>query len=51
MKEFKKPTEPELPESASVPLHLHNLFQEAVLEVNKDKSKNKASKKPSTKGF
>jgi hypothetical protein len=51
MKEFKKPTEPELPESASVPLHLHNLFQEAVLEVNKDKSKNKASKKPSSKGF
>lgn len=51
MKEFKKPTEPELPETASVPLHLHTLFQEAVLEVNKDKSKNKASKKTSTKGF
>jgi hypothetical protein len=40
--------EPELPEIASVPLHLHNLFQEAVTEVSKSKSK---SKKPVTKGF
>ncbi len=34
----------ELPEIASVPLHLHNLFQEAVLEVSKDKSKKKKPK-------
>lgn len=51
MKEFKKPTEPILPESASVPLHLHTLFQDAVIEVNKDKSKNKTSKKAANKGF
>lgn len=41
--------EPELPEIASVPLHLHNLFQEAVTEVSKSKSK---TKKPAAKkGF
>ncbi len=50
MKEFNKPLEPELPEIASVPLHLHNLFQEALGEVNKSKSKGK-SKKPAGKGF
>jgi hypothetical protein len=31
--------EPELPEIASVPLHLHTLFQEALAEVSKTKSK------------
>jgi hypothetical protein len=51
MEEYQKPTEPELPESASVPLHLHNLFQDAVVEVNQDKSKGKVGKKPSSKGF
>jgi len=30
---------PALPEIASVPLHLHHLFQEAVLEVSKEKPK------------
>ena len=50
MKEFNKSLEPELPEIASVPLHLHNLFQEALGEVNKSKSKGK-SKKPAGKGF
>lgn len=50
LQEFNKPLEPELPEIASVPLHLHNLFQEALLEVNKSKSKGKG-KKPLTKGF
>lgn len=45
--EHQKPLEPELPEIASVPLHLHNLFQEAVLEVHKDKPKAKSSAKPS----
>lgn len=43
--EFNKPLEPELPEIASVPLHLHNLFQEAVLEVHKDKPKAKSPAK------
>ncbi len=50
LQEFDKPIETELPEIASVPLHLHNLFQEALLEVNKDKSKPKAKKKAMT-GF
>ncbi len=42
---FNKPLEPELPETASVPVHLNNLFEEAVAEVNKSKSKSKTSKK------
>ncbi len=42
---FDKPLEPELPETASVPIHLNNLFEEAVAEVNKFKSKTKTSKK------
>jgi hypothetical protein len=43
--EFNKPLEPVLPEIASVPLHLHELFQEALLEVSKDKSKTKVKRK------
>jgi hypothetical protein len=50
LQEFNKPIEPELPEIASVPLHLHNLFQEALADVNKSKSKDKG-KKPTAKGF
>jgi hypothetical protein len=50
LKEFNKPTEPDLPEIASVPVHLHNLFQEALKEVNKSKSKGKGQKKAG-KGF
>ncbi|TAF70603.1 MAG: hypothetical protein EAZ59_04235 [Oscillatoriales cyanobacterium] len=50
LQEFKKPLEPELPEIASVPQHLHNLFQEALGEVNKSKSKPQDKKKTS-KGF
>ncbi|AFY42815.1 hypothetical protein [Nostoc sp. PCC 7107] len=50
LQEFGKPTEPELPEIASVPLHLHNLFQEALAEVNKSKPKAKAQKQ-AAKGF
>lgn len=48
--EFKKPLEPELPEIASVPVHLHNLFQTAIGELNKTEAKAKGNKKPS-KGF
>jgi hypothetical protein len=48
--EFHKPIEPELPEIASVPIHLHNLFQEALGDVNKSKPKAKGQKKPA-KGF
>lgn len=50
LKEFHKPLEPNLPEIASVPIHLHNLFQEAVAEVNKSKSKAKVPQK-TAKGF
>lgn len=45
LEEFNKLTEPELPEIASVPQHLHDLFQAAVAEINKSKSKSKSTKK------
>lgn len=52
LQEKGKPLEPELPEIASVPLHLHNLFQEALAEVNKSASKSKGKKKQKTgRGF
>ncbi|MBW4522602.1 MAG: hypothetical protein KME16_23395 [Scytolyngbya sp. HA4215-MV1] len=47
----QKPLEPELPEIASVPLHLHELFQSAIAEVSKSKGKSKESQKTSKKGF
>jgi len=50
LQEYGKSIEPELPEIASVPLHLHNLFQEALAEVNKSKPKSKGQKQPA-KGF
>jgi hypothetical protein len=50
LQEFHKPLKPELPEIASVPIHLHNLFQEALGEVHKSKPKSKGKKKPA-KGF
>jgi hypothetical protein len=50
LQEHGKILQPELPEIASVPVHLHDLFQEAVLEVNKNKSKTKMKKKTAT-GF
>ena len=43
--EHHKPLEPELPEIASVPVHLHDLFQAAVEEVSKSNSKSKGKKK------
>ena len=45
LQEYNKPIEPELPEIASVPIHLHNLFQEAVVEVSKSKPKSQGQKK------
>jgi hypothetical protein len=52
LQEHGKPVEPALPEIASVPLHLHNLFQEALAEVNKSTSKNKGKNKQKTgRGF
>jgi hypothetical protein len=50
LQELNKPLEPLLPEIASVPLHLHELFQQALLEVSKDKSKSKVKRK-SAMGF
>jgi hypothetical protein len=50
LQEYNKILEPELPEIASVPVHLHNLFQEAVTEVSKSKSKGKGQKQ-AAKGF
>lgn len=47
----QKSLEPELPEIASVPLHLHELFQSAIAEVSKSKGKSKESQKTSKKGF
>jgi hypothetical protein len=51
LQEFGKPSTPELPEIASVPLHLHTLFQDAVLEVSKEKSKAKGKKPKAAIGF
>jgi hypothetical protein len=46
---FNKFLEPDLPDLASVPIHLHELFQAAVLEVSKEKSKSKTL--PKKTGF
>lgn len=46
---FNKYLEPDLPDLASVPIHLHELFQSAVLEVSKEKSKSKSQ--PKKTGF
>lgn len=48
LSDYGKPTEPELPEIASVPVHLHTLFQDALLEIKKEKPK---GKKPQKAGF
>ena len=47
--EYNKPSTPKLPAIASVPIHLNNLFETAVAQVQKTKSKNKKKKKK--KGF
>lgn len=36
---YGKPLKPILPETASVPVHLHSLFQDAVMEVHKTQTK------------
>ena len=47
---YGKPIEPTLPETASIPLHLHTLLQEAVQKVSISKSKGRS--RPSKKrGF
>jgi len=47
----QKSLEPTLPEIASVPVHLHELFQDAVLEVSKDRAKSKVKQPKSGFGF
>jgi hypothetical protein len=42
---FNKYREPELPDIASVPLHLHRLFESALKQVSKDKAKVKKTTK------
>ncbi|MEG3439045.1 hypothetical protein V0288_18105 [Pannus brasiliensis CCIBt3594] len=49
LQEYGKPSEPRLPEIASVPVHLHDLFRSAYLEVSKPKTK--ISSKKTAKGF
>lgn len=53
LEESNKPLVPELPETASVPQHLHDLFQEAFLEVNRAQSKGrgKGTSAKKTSGF
>ena len=46
---YDKSSTPELPAIASVPIHLNNLFEAAVAQVQKGKSKTKTKKKK--KGF
>jgi hypothetical protein len=46
---FNKYLEPDLPDLASVPIHLHELFQSAVLAVSKEKAKPKSQ--PKKTGF
>ena len=45
---YDKSSTPELPAIASVPIHLNNLFEAAIAQVQKSKSK---SKKKAKKGF
>lgn len=45
---YDKPSKPQLPAIASVPVHLNNLFEAAVAQVQKTKSKGKKKQK---KGF
>ncbi|RMF66026.1 MAG: hypothetical protein D6742_10915 [Cyanobacteria bacterium J069] len=50
--EAGKPAEPVLPEIASAPVHLHNLFEEALQEVNRNSSKKRPKDKRKPKsGF
>jgi hypothetical protein len=49
LRTFGKPLQPDLPEIASVPLHLHNLFQEALGEVGQSQGKGKGKDKGKSK--
>jgi hypothetical protein len=49
LSKFNKYLAPDLPDLASVPIHLHELFQAAVRDVSKDKVKPKSL--PKKAGF
>ncbi|MGI0488227.1 hypothetical protein ACN4EK_22525 [Pantanalinema rosaneae CENA516] len=49
LQEFGKPIKPELPETASVPIHLNDLFQDALLEVHKSKKDSQPKEKSKRK--
>lgn len=51
LRRFSKPLKPGLPEIASVPIHLHNLFQEALVEVGQSKAKAKGKGQVKRSGF
>ncbi|MEL6776916.1 MAG: hypothetical protein AAFO06_06640 [Cyanobacteria bacterium J06597_16] len=54
MTQYDKPLTPDLPETASVPIHLHDLFQEALKSVSKGsgaKSRSKKAKNKKKAGF
>lgn len=54
MTQYDKPLTPDLPETASVPIHLHDLFQEALKSVSKGsgtKSRSKKAKHKKKAGF
>ncbi len=46
---YNKPSTPQLPSIASVPIHLNNLFEAAVAQVQKTKSKTKSKTKKTKK--
>lgn len=50
LSKYNKSSTPELPAIASVPIHLNNLFEAAVAQVQKTKSKS-PKKKKKNKGF
>jgi hypothetical protein len=51
LKFYGKPLQPILPETASVPVHLHSLFQGAVMEVNKTQTQKPKDVSKVNKGF
>lgn len=51
LEKYNKQLSPELPEIASVPIHLHNLFEQALLEVNRKKQSKRKGKSKTKTGF
>lgn len=51
MEEYNKPLQPELPDTASVPQHLYDLFEAAIAQTKKLQTKSKKKAKPKAKGF